>query len=172
MKVTTDTPDLLIVEDRPLLIGIMLSLFILVFVGVGLSVTLSGEPLGLIFAIVGGGLGLFAFWAFVQRVQAVFHKPGAWVELRRRTIFGGTTVRHALDEIDRAEIEESRSSDSASTYRVVLVIEAGQSLGRHPVTEAYSSGAGHHRAAEAINRWLDAARADANETPASTGRAR
>lgn len=159
MKVTTDTPDLLIVDDRPLLIGIALGLFILLFVGVGLAITLSGEPVGLIFAFIGGGLGFGAFWAFVRRVQVVFHLPDHYVEFRRRNLFGGTNVRHDLGEIDRAEIEQTRSSEGGTLYRVVLVIEQGQSTGRHPVTLAFSNGSSHHRIAEAINRWLDAARA-------------
>lgn len=154
MKVTTDTPDLLIVDDRPLFIGIMLTGFILVFVGVGVSIALTGELLGLLFALLGGGLGLGAFAVFVRRVQVIFHHPEGYVELRRRNLFGSSRVRHTLSEIARAEIEESHSSDNGTTYRVVLVIDAGQSVGRHPVTLAYSSGSGHHRAAEAINLWL------------------
>lgn len=154
MKITSDTPDLLIVDDRPLFIGIMLTGFILVFVGVGVSIALTGELLGLLFAFLGGGLGLGAFAVFVRRVQVIFHRPDGYVELRRRNLFGGSRVRHDLREISRAEIEESHSSDNGTTYRVVLVIDAGQSVGRHPVTLAYSNGSGHHRAADAINRWL------------------
>ncbi len=158
MKVTTDTTDLLIVENRPVLLAIALTLFILVFVAVGLTVTMAGEWWGILFALFGGGIGFAAFWAFVRRVQVVFHRPEAYVEFRRRTLFGGSRVRHGLAEIDRAEIEESRSSDSGPTYRVVLVIDRGQSVGRHPVTLAYSSGSSHTRVAAAINAWLEAGR--------------
>ncbi len=158
MKVTTDTPDLLIVEDRPFILAVALTLFILVFVAVGFTVMMSGEWWGIIFALVGGGVGFGAFWGFVRRVQVVFHRPGAYVEFRRRNIFGGARVRHGLAEIGRAEVEESRSSDSGSTYRVVLVVDRGQSAGRHPVTLAYSSGRAHHRVAQAINAWLEAGR--------------
>ncbi|MCB1331195.1 MAG: hypothetical protein KDK28_17865 [Maritimibacter sp.] len=158
MKIVTDTPDLLIVEDRPVLLALGLIGFILAFVAAGLAMVLAGEWWGLLFAIFGGGMGFIAFWAFVRRVQVVFHRPEGYVELRRRNLFGGTRVRHALAEIDRAVIEESQGSDSGTTYRVALVIPAGQSAGRHPVTLAYSSGRAQHRAAEAINAWLQAAR--------------
>ena len=158
MKVTTDTPDLLVVEDRPVLLALALTVFILVFVAVGFTVMMSGEWWGIFFALVGGGVGCAAFWGFVRRVQVVFHRPGAYVEVRRRNIFGGSTVRHGLAEIDRAEVEESRSSDSGSTYRVVLVVDRGQSAGRHPVTLAFTSGGAHHRVAKAINAWLEAGR--------------
>lgn len=158
MKILSDTPDLLIVEDRPVLLALALIGFILAFVAAGLGIVLAGEWWGLLLALGGGGMGLVAFWAFVRRVQVVFHRPEAYVELRRRNLFGGSRVRHALAEIDRAEIEESHSSDSGTTYRIVLVIPSGQSAGRHPVTLAFSSGRGHHRAAKAINAWLGAAR--------------
>lgn len=158
MKITSDTPDLLVIDDRPLFIGIALGVFILIFVGIGLAMLLDGLWAGLIFIIVGGGLGLGAFWAFVRRVQVVFHRPEAWVEFRRRNLFGGSRVRHRLDEIDRAEIEETTSSEGNVLARVVLVIERGQSVGRHPITLAYSSGSAHLHIAEAINRWLDAVR--------------
>lgn len=154
MKIVTDTPELLIVEDRPVVLALGLIAFILVFIGAGLAITLAGEWWGLLFALGGGGVGLVAFWAFVRRVQVVFHRPDGYVELRRRNLFGGSRVRHDLAEIDRAVIEESHGSDSGTTYRVALVIEHGQSAGRHPITLAYSSGRAHHRAAEAINAWL------------------
>ncbi len=154
MKITTDTPDLLIIDDRPLFLGIILVLFILVFAAIGLGLTFSGMAWGLIFVVIGGGMGFGLFWAFVRRVQVVFHRPDGYVEFRRRNIFGASRVRHALHEIDRAEIEESHSSEGGTTWRVVLVIERGQSVGRHPITLAYSSGTGHHETAAAINRWL------------------
>ncbi len=154
MKITIDTPDLLVVENRPVFLALGLTLMILVFVAIGLGLVMAGEWWGFPFALIGGGVGFVAFWGLVRRVQVVFHRPEAYVELRRRNIFGGSRVRHALDEIDRAEVEESHSTDSGRTYRVVLVVERGQSAGRHPVTLAYSSGSGHHRVAKAINAWL------------------
>lgn len=163
MKVTTDTPDLLIVEDRPILLGLMLVLFIFVFVWIGLHLAFSGEPFGplfaLLFTLFGGGAGVAAFVVFVRRVQVVFDRPEGYVEIRRRNALGGGRVRHALAEIDRAILEKTRSSGS-TTWRVALVIEAGQSVGHHPLTFVYSNGSGHRRVADAINRWLAAARAE------------
>lgn len=158
MKITTDTPELLIVDDKPIILGIALTVFILIFAGIGLGLMFSGEWWGLVFLVVGGGLGLGAFWAFVRRVQVVFHRPDGYVEFRRRNIFSGSTLRFELAEISRAEIEESRSNEGGATWRVVLVIDEGQNVGRYPITLAYSNGGGHHRAADAINDWLSAGR--------------
>lgn len=157
MKVTTNTPDLLVIDDRPLFIAIMLILFILVFVGIGLFLVSEGVWAGAIFGLVGGGLGFTGYALFVRRVQVVFHRPEGWVEIRRKSVFASQKVRHALSEISRAEIEASRSSEGTATYRVALVIETGQTAGHHPVTEAYSNGAGHDRCAVAINAWLGVA---------------
>lgn len=157
MKVTSNTADLLIIEDKPLFLGIMLVLFILAFAGAGIAMISSGAWWGAIFLVFGGGMGVAAFAVFVRRVQVVFHRSEGYVEFRRRNVFGGHRVRLPLNEISRAEIEESMSSDSGSTYRVVLVAERGESAGRHPVTIAYSSGRGHQLAAEAINAWLETA---------------
>lgn len=155
MKVTSDTPDLLIVDDKPVLLGIGLTFFILVFVGVGLAILLSGEWMGLVPMLVGGGLGLAAFAVFVRRVQVVFHRPEGYVEFRRRNLFGGRSERFELGDVVAAEIEESRSNEGGATWRVVVLIDAGRGPARRePVTLAYSNGRGHHRAAEAINRWL------------------
>ncbi|MEZ5721895.1 MAG: hypothetical protein R3D59_09655 [Paracoccaceae bacterium] len=95
MKILTDTPDLLIVEDRPVVLALALIGFILMFVGAGLAMILAGEWWGILFALGGGGMGFVAFWAFVRRVQVVFHRPDGYVELRRRNRFGGSRVRHA-----------------------------------------------------------------------------
>ena len=62
-----------------------------------------------------------------------------------------------IAEIDRAEVEESYAADG-STYRVVLVIGRGQSVGRHPLILVYTSSSAHNRAADAIKTWLEAGR--------------
>lgn len=154
MKVTTNSPDLLIIEDRPLFIAIALILFTLAFSGAGLFMIAEGEWWGLFFMLFGGGMGVLFFGIFVRRVQVVFHRPEGYVEVRRRNVFGARKVRHDLTEIARAELQTSRSSDGPDTHRVALVIENGQSAGAHPITVAYSSGSGHQRCKEAINDWL------------------
>jgi hypothetical protein len=160
MKVTTDTAEMLIIDDRPVILGLALIAFILVFVGIGLGLLLSGEWSGLLFALIGGGLGFLALWAFVRRVQVVFLRPDGWVELRRKNLFGGSRLRLALDEIDGAVIEESSSSDGGATYRVALVAH-GESAGHHPLTLAYSNVGHPHEVAAKINAWLGVAEAQA-----------
>lgn len=159
MKITRNTPDQLIIESKPWLIGVMILLFILIFVAVGLAMIANGEWMGLFFVVLGGGLGVLAFWAFVRRMQVIFHLPKRYVELRRKPIFSMTRVRHDLGEVSRAIIEESRSSKGAILQRVTLEFDSGQSRGRHPLTEAYSNIGNPSAIADTINAWLDSARA-------------
>lgn len=155
MKITTNTPELLIIDYRPIVVAILLSGFALVFFSVGLSLLADGQWVGTLFALFGAGMGGLFLYQFARRVQVVFHRPEGWVELRRKNLLRHSKVRHALSEIARAEVEEGPGSDSGATYRVVLVIDHGQSAGRHPVTRVYSSGRGHEKAAKAINDWLE-----------------
>lgn len=155
MKVTTDTPELLIIDDRPVLIGILMILFTLVFLGAGIAILLQGELMGLFFAAFGGGMGLLFFVVMVRRVQLVCHRPEGWVEIRRRSLFGAGKVRYPLTEVSRAVLE-STFSDGTPVHRVALEFDTGQSAGRHLLSETYVSGSSRGRAVEAINRWLDA----------------
>lgn len=152
MKITTHTPDLLIVEDRPWLIGLAMTGFTLFIVVAGVATWADGNPVKGVFilllaALAGGG----GFWAFVRRSQAVFHRPEGWVELRSRTVTGPSRVRHKLSEIDAALVE-----DYSDSHRVVLRIPSGESEGRHPITPVYTSGSHHEAIAATINDWLRA----------------
>jgi hypothetical protein len=155
MKIKTNTPDLLVVEERPWLLGLGIILFTLIFAAVGLFMLTDGEWMGLAFLLIGGGLGLLGFFAFVRRVQVVFFRPEGWVELRRANALRRSTVRHDLGEISRAIVETSRG-ENADLHRVTLEIDSGQSAGLHPLTQAYTNVGKHHAVARAINDWLSA----------------
>lgn len=157
MKVTHNTPELLIVEERPWLLGLSLIIGALIFAGIAVNSVWSGEPMGLMFFLGSGLFGLF-FFIFVRRVQAVFHRTGSWLEIRRRSLRGYDKIRYELAEINQAIVETSTNNDGARTNRVTLVIPSGQSAGKHPLTQYYASGNGAQKAADAINTWLDSHR--------------
>ncbi len=166
MKITRNTPGQLILSNTPWLIGIMLVLFILCFVGAGLfMVTQGGEGLwfGILFALFGGGLGFGAFCAFVRRVQVILDRPTNSILIRRQSVFGYHTVEHKLSNLSHAEVETTTSTSDKGTskmHRPVLVLDKGMSAGRHPIVEAYVSGHGSHRMVDAINDWLPARKVD------------
>ncbi|MDA0961972.1 MAG: hypothetical protein O2898_03525, partial [Proteobacteria bacterium] len=86
MKILRDTPEQLIIEETPWVLGIMLVFFILAFVGPGLFLVTQGELIGLFFAGVGGGLGAMGLIVFVQRVQVILDTMTDEVIDRRRSV--------------------------------------------------------------------------------------
>lgn len=165
MKVTRNTTDQLIVEERPWLFGLMLIIFVLVFTGVGLSMIAAGEFWGIAF-LFGAATGFLFIRVFVRRVQVIFNRPERWIEIRRRSMSRQSAIRYDLTEITQAEVETSNSGDGGPTHRVTLIIPKGQSAGRHNLTDYYVSGNGSHRAAKAINDWLDLPRTTSAPGPA------
>ncbi|UWQ54083.1 hypothetical protein [Leisingera caerulea] len=159
MKITRNTPGQLILSDTPWFIGIALALFILAFAGAGLGAASSGGEnlwFGIIFALMGGGMGFAAFCLFVRRVQVILGRSEGSLVIRRQSVFGYSRVEHRLADLSHAEVE-STTSRSRTLYRPVLILDGGMSAGRHPVAEAYTSGRGPHQLAEAVNAWLPAA---------------
>lgn len=155
MKVTHDTPDLLVVESVPWLIGGALILFVLMFAGAGLLLLAEGQPFGLLFLLGGGGLGFGGFWAFVRREQLILDRSAGEVVLRRRTIFGRTEERQPLAALRGAVIETHRSRKGGTTFRAELDFGPGD---RRPVVSYFTNGGGPARIARAINDWLDSRR--------------
>ncbi len=172
MKVTLNTPNQLILSNTPWLIGIMLVVFILCFVGAGLFMaTEGGEGIffGIFFALVGGGLGFGAFCVFVRRVQVILDRRTNSIVIRRQSIFGYDTVEHDLSNLSHAEVEtttSSRKGTSSKMHRPVLILEKGMSAGRHPIVEAYVSGGGAQRMVDAVNGWLPAHKVDSDSQSA------
>lgn len=154
MKITADTPDLLIIDDRPWMAGLGLGVMLLVFLFVPVLMLREGNLLGLWF-IPAPFLVLLFIHIFVRRTQLVLSRPDVWAEIRVRSLLGFRKIRHRLDEIGHAMIETMYDSDKRPMHRVTLVFPEGQSAGRHPVTEAYAGGDAALAAADAINRWLD-----------------
>ncbi|MFT7593134.1 MAG: hypothetical protein ACI8R4_000446 [Paracoccaceae bacterium] len=156
MKVTRNTPDQLIVADTPWLIGLMMIFFIMVFVGAGMAMVLSGDMLGLLFIIVGGGLGIGAFAAFVRRVQVILDRPTDSITIRARTLFGYSEVRHKLSSLSRAVLQSTTSSKGNTLHRPALVLDQGMSAGDHPIVKTYANTGGAAHIVKAVNTWLDA----------------
>jgi hypothetical protein len=161
MKVTRNTPDQLIISDTPWFIGIMLTLFILVFVGAGLLVMTEAPVFGFIWMAFGAGMGIAVFAVFVRRVQIILDRPSNSIKIRRQSIFRYQSVEHQLDELGEAVLETTTSRDRdsgsrAKMTRPVLVFASGMSAGCHPMVEAFSTGQGSKIIVDAINTWHEA----------------
>lgn len=150
VKVIHETPEMLVLEDIPWLLGIGLIAFTLVPIGIGIAMVMSGEFWGLAVALGGGSFAALFFAVFVRRTRLVLDRPGDRAELKRRTVLGTKVWEWQLSEIDRA-VSESSYSDGSTTYRPALTFKKGGAQAINPV---YSNGRGTSRAVTAINGWL------------------
>ena len=164
MKVLRNTPQQLIVEDRPWFFSLLLAaMFLGMLVAVGSTMGEGRYFLAAFVFLV--SLAVFAPLAYflVQRVQIVFDAPRNLLEIRRRTLRGYRVICHELSDFERAITETSRG-DGSETHRTTLILARGMSAGKHPMTPAYSSGNGAHRITAAINDW-NRARLDSASRP-------
>lgn len=148
MKITRNTPDVLIVEERPWLLGVAIIGFVLFFTGTGMAILAEGHWSGLVGLAVGIGIGGFLFLLLVRRSQLVLDRARGVGALRVRWALGQERTRLALDGL-RAEVERHASADG-ETFRVVLV----QGAARYPLSLVFTDRPGHARLAAAINAWL------------------
>jgi hypothetical protein len=168
VKITHDSPDLLIVEDMPWLMAVGLGLFTLLLAGIGLLVMSETLPGGLVFVLVGGGMGIAAIGIFVERLQFILDGRTGTAILRSRTIFRHRETVLPLADILRATGETTLSGGDSSSdparvrrrmHRPSLVLSdgAGGEVLR-PITEIYDSSRNSAEIVRAINAWLDARR--------------
>ena len=165
MKITANSPDLLIIEEMPWFIAIMLSLFTLLFAGIGLLVMPETLVGGLVFLLVGGGMGLAGVGVFVERLQLILDARAGTAILRSRTIFRHReTVLH-LSDVIRATGESTLSGSAVDTdpsrvrrklHRPSLVLRdgSGDAPLLHPITEIYDSNRSSTETVRTINDWL------------------
>lgn len=157
MQVITETPDQLVLEDRPWLLGSLLALGILTFLGLALGLFSTSAWLSLGFGLAAALLGL-CFVVFVRRVRAIFDRRAGALVIRTRSLLGETEKTLALSDITGATVETSRSystntngrGSTSVTHRPVLSTRTGPV----PLTQVYSSGSGAETVVAAVSRWL------------------
>lgn len=164
MKIIQDTPDLLIAEEMPWFIAVMLSLCLLLFVGVGLLVSSQTLLGAFVMGGVGGGMCFAAICIFVERLQIILDARAGTATLRSRTILRHREEVLPLDDVLRATGESTLSGGDTSSdpsrvrrrmYRPSLVLSdgAGGEVLR-PITEIYDSSPASGKVVRAINDWL------------------
>jgi hypothetical protein len=160
MKVIRNTPQQLIVANKPWLTGIALILFILAFVGAGLLVATEEPLFGIPFALFGGGIGAVCFVAFVRRVQVILDCTSNLITIRTQSLYAYSEETHPLSQLNKAVLETTNSSlkhgNNSPMYRPSLDI--GGSL--HPMVESYTNTGGPARLVNAVNTWIKAAPLD------------
>ena len=148
MKVTRNTPNQLIVEDRPFLITLLLGFILFASSAGALDAFSYGEfGVGLMLLFTTAFVGLCIF-LFVRRVQLIFDRKKNTLTFRSRNLARYQEIVHKLDELSHAV---TRGGD---TQRSVLIFNKGMSKGEHPVTKYSTSGPAPKRITDAINAWL------------------
>lgn len=157
MKVIEDTPDRLVLEDRPWLLGSVLIIGILIFLALAMGTYDVTIWLGIGFGLAALLLAV-CFVAFVRRVLVLFDRSAGALVIRTRSLMGQGEKTLPLSDVTGAEVETSRSTSTnndggtsiSTTHRPVLATRSGAV----PLTQVFSSGNGAERIAFAINAWL------------------
>lgn len=152
MKVIHRSDQMLMIEDQPWLIGILMIVMVLVFAVGGVALLASGEVFGgLIMLLVGIGVPLLIGAVMVQRVRLTFDRSAGTVTRTRRSVLGLTQTTHRLDRVDRARVGARTDSDG-STYRMELDLrDPSETV---PFTTYHTSGRRPEEMAQAVNDWL------------------
>ncbi|MDP3193935.1 sodium/calcium exchanger protein [Tabrizicola sp.] len=152
MKVIHRTDNLLMIEDRPWFIGILMIVMALVFAFGGMAILASGEIFGgVMMLLIGVGVPLLIGALMVQRVRLTFDRSAGTVTRTRRSVLGLTQTMHRLDRLDRARVGVSTDSDG-TTYRMELDLRDPPEM--LPFTTYHTSGKRPEEMAQAVNDWL------------------
>ena len=152
MKVIHRTDQVLMVEDRPWLIGAFMIFMALIFAFGGMALLASGELFGgLMMLGIGVGVPVLIGALMVQRVRLTFDRSAGTVTRTRRSVAGLTQTVYRLDRLNRARVGVSTDSDG-STYRMELDLRGQRET--VPFTSYYTSGRRPEEVAQAVNDWL------------------
>lgn len=156
MKVIQRTEQILMIEDQPWLIGVLMIIMALTFAFGGMAILASGELFGgLMMLLIGVGVPVLIGALMVQRVRLTFDRSAGTVTRTRRSVLGLTQTTHPLDRLDRARVGVSTDSDG-TTYRMELDLRDPQEM--LPFTTYHTSGRRPEAMAQEVNDWLGKAR--------------
>jgi len=156
MKVIHRTDTLLMIEDQPWLIGVLMIVMALIFAFGGMVMLVSGELFGgLMMLLIGVGVPVLIGALMVQRVRVTFDRSAGTVTRTRRSVLGLTQTTRALGRLERARVGVSTDSDG-STYRTELDLrDPAETM---PFTSYYTSGRRPEEMVRAVNDWLGQSR--------------
>jgi hypothetical protein len=154
MKIIHQSESQLVIEDRPWLIGIMMIVMAVAFLGGSLLMFSQGEMLGgAIMGLVGVGVPVLIGVLMVQRVRLTFDRSSGLLTRTRKSVFGLTQKQYSLHRLLRAYTGVSHGDDGP-TYRLELQLnEPDETV---PFTTYHTSGGKPAALTEAVNQWLGA----------------
>jgi len=115
MRILSNTPDMLILEDRPVFWAIVLAIMVLIGLGFFLGGIFGGEILLLIWGAGFGGIALALLWA-LRRTRVYLDRRNDLVEIRTQGAKRMSSQRFRLGDLHSAEVQTS----GGNTFRVAL----------------------------------------------------
>lgn len=153
MKIIHRSDTLLMIEDRPWFIGILMILTALTFLFGGLALVGTGEPFGgLMMILAGAGVPLTIAALMVQRVRLTLDRTTGRITRTARSVRGLRQSVYAFDRLQAARLGSSTDSDG-TTYRMELSLNNPAET--VPLTSYYSGGIKAQRLCDAVNAWLE-----------------
>lgn len=160
MKISKNTPDLMVIDDRPWLLGLLLIGFIAIFASIGATMLYDGLLGGIIMFLIAGVI-FAGFYFLVERTQLVLDASAGKLEIRKKSMRRMKRDKYALKNLRRTTVSTRTSSNSSGgstkTSRLVLVFIDGNGETGTPLTAAYTSGGAAERISPVVNAWLEAA---------------
>jgi len=154
MKVIRNTPNQLVVANKPWLIGTVLFLVILLFTSAGLKAATVEPLLGIPFGLFAGSTSVVCLFVFVRNVEVIFDRSRRQITIYKRSLCARSKETHPLPQLRRAVLEATISSmntgNGATLYRPTL--DFGDT--RHTVFTHYTSTRNPARLVNTINSWL------------------
>ena len=152
MKVIRNTPDELVIDDRPWFWAVLMGFAVLILLYATMDALLGGDlKTGLLLVFMSAFAALFLFLVVVRTKIWLNAKTGN-IALRSRSMRGTKTAFYNLADLQEAKVQTSQGE--TETHRCALVF-TDQTV---PLTKVYSSGKGADLAMNAINDWLTSLR--------------
>lgn len=168
MKIVHRSDTLLVLEDRPWVIGVFMIAMALMFLAASMAVVGRGEILGGFFlALVGGGVPILIAAFVVQQVRLTLDRSSGQLVRISRSVRGLTRQEFALSRLVEARVGVNYDSDG-NTYRTELHLQ--EPAEKVPFTSYYTNGRKPEQMAEAVNDWMTTP--DGNLAPKSAVGAR
>lgn len=152
MKVIHKTTSLLMLEDRPWRIGLLVIGMAMIGVFASMSMIGSGEVLaGSAMAVFGVGGVLLIGAMLIKRVRLILNRDTGQITRISRSIGGLHQEDFALARLVGASVGSRRDSKGITRRTELLLSGPSETV---PFTDYYTSGGKPDRMAQAINDWL------------------
>ena len=156
MKIIQRSDTLLMLEDQPWLVGLLvIGMAMLALVG-SIGLFGSGQMLGgTVMGLFGVGGTLLIGALLVKRVRLTLDRGAGQITRISRSVWGLSREEFALARLVEARVGTRSDSDGTTRRAELLLSGPEQTL---PFTDYYTSGESPNRMAQAINDWLDGQR--------------